>query len=92
MTRAELCTALALPADAATPTIRARVARVATGRPEMGSSPVARATLSRALRLQPGHGDLAIVRVVESILTPHPLDYRRELHVGTVDARGARTI
>jgi hypothetical protein len=89
--RAELCIALALPDDASVHAIRSRVARVATGRAEFGSSPAQRAALFAALHLAPSSGDLAALRVVESILRPHPLSYRRNLHTGVVDARGAMT-
>ena len=91
MTRAELCIALALPDNAGVHAIRSRVARIASGRVEMGSSPAKRAALFVALRLAPGAGDLAALRVVESILRPHPLSHRGDLHVGVVDARRART-
>lgn len=70
MSRQTLCTALALPGDASTPAIRARAARIATGKPEMGSSPGKRRELTEALRLAPTCSDLAIVRVVESVLRP----------------------
>ena len=94
MTRAELCIALALPDNANVHAIRSRVARIATGKPEMGSSVAKPAALFAALRLAPGAGDVAALRVVESILRPHPLSHRRldgEVHTLVVDARGART-
>lgn len=76
MSRQTLCAALYLPSDASTPAIRARAARLATGRPEFGSSPAKRRELAEALRLAPCCSDLAIVRVVESVLRPHPLSRR----------------
>jgi hypothetical protein len=81
--RAELCVSLALPEDASVHAIRSRVARVATGKAEFGSSPAKRAALFAALHLAPGSGDIAALRVVESIMRP--------LHVSVVDTRRAFT-
>lgn len=92
MSREQLCTLLALPHDSGVHQIRSRAARLATGRGEFGSSPAKRKTIVEALRLAPGSSDLAIVRVVCSIIAPHPLSHRREVHVGTVDASDARTL
>lgn len=95
MTREQLCQHLALPCDAAVPAIRARAARIASGKIEFGSSPAMRGRLISALRLPPGCSDIAIIRVCESILRPHPLsrwDGRRNLHTGVVDARDVRIL
>jgi hypothetical protein len=91
VSRAELCIALALPDNAGVHAIRSRVARVASGRAEMGSSPAKRKALFMLLRLSLGASDLAALRIVESILRPHPLSHRGDLHTGVVDARGAKT-
>jgi hypothetical protein len=90
----ELRLILALDPESSIHQIRSRVARVATGRAEFGSSPSRRAALFAALKLSAGASDIAALRVVESILRPHPLRYRtaRNLHLGVVDARGAGTL
>lgn len=90
MTRAELCSLLGLADDASVHTIRARAARVATGKAEFGSAPAKRRALADALHLSPGCSDIAILRVVESHLS-YPLDWRRDACTRVVDAGGART-
>lgn len=78
LSRSDLPSLLGLPEDASAVAIRSRVSRIASGKPEMGSSPAKRAALFEALGLGPGAGDIAARRVVESMLRPsRVLSYSR---------------
>jgi hypothetical protein len=83
MTRDELCLFLGLPVGTALHAVRARVSSVASGDVRLGSTPEKAAALRSRLGLSRSALAIAVLRVCESILRPHP---RRTNHL--IDLRG----